>query len=593
MSRSQTIDSVLLETETMDSFIRSFMSSLIVTTRTSSSLTTDSSSPLFSQSQHANTVRGIIQKVTGFCSSEPVLLSDDLTSEPENSTLYEQILTVIESLLESAEDDFDDIQGFKERVKQSLYLDKEKIFMSSSSENIIKPQLKFMHEICNSRGVAFRPRITTKFYAKIPYDFKELKTKTDTVEEAALPATYFVHPYETELRQLQYLPSQLSNDTTLHVPAILTISQRGMKYIDTEPDFARLLQDLRLQREIAVDLEHHSHRSFQGFTCLMQISTRNNIDYLIDTLALRSSMHQLLEVFANPDIVKIFHGADSDILWLQRDFGIYVVNCFDTFQAAKLLQYPALSLAHLVKFHCGVTLNKKYQLADWRQRPLSTEMQAYARLDTVYLLTIYDLMRHEIFVSHGEEGLMTVLDASKLTCLKRYEIEGFYPNRYKRILENSRFTYKNAKISSTQDLIMAALFDWRDLKARELDESVLFVMSNSELYRLGTAVPRSVQELDKCAPLGATTLLYKEEIISLINDKLSLPTARSSAPSAVHSRRDILSSPYFQPVEHSSVLSFTPLPPKPAHEALLRLEARVSPKPSPVLSTQDVQTLMI
>ena len=24
------------------------------------------------------------------------------------------------------------------------------------------------------------------------------------------------------------------------------------------------------------------------------------------------------------------HGAESDILWLQRDFGIYVVNLFDT-----------------------------------------------------------------------------------------------------------------------------------------------------------------------------------------------------------------------------------------------------------------------
>lgn len=26
----------------------------------------------------------------------------------------------------------------------------------------------------------------------------------------------------------------------------------------------------------------------------------------------------------------MFHGADNDILWLQRDFHIYVVNLFDT-----------------------------------------------------------------------------------------------------------------------------------------------------------------------------------------------------------------------------------------------------------------------
>jgi exosome complex exonuclease RRP6 len=34
--------------------------------------------------------------------------------------------------------------------------------------------------------------------------------------------------------------------------------------------------------EIAVDLEAHSYRSFLGFVCLMQLSTRDE-DWLIDT----------------------------------------------------------------------------------------------------------------------------------------------------------------------------------------------------------------------------------------------------------------------------------------------------------------------
>ena len=38
----------------------------------------------------------------------------------------------------------------------------------------------------------------------------------------------------------------------------------------------------------------------------------------------------LRSVFANPAICKVFHGADSDILWLQQEFHIYVVNLFDT-----------------------------------------------------------------------------------------------------------------------------------------------------------------------------------------------------------------------------------------------------------------------
>lgn len=57
-----------------------------------------------------------------------------------------------------------------------------------------------------------------------------------------------------------------------------------------------------------------------------------------------------------------------DIGWLQRDFGIYVVNMFDTGQAARVLNFEKYSLAYLLKKFCDVTANKQYQLADWRIR---------------------------------------------------------------------------------------------------------------------------------------------------------------------------------------------------------------------------------
>lgn len=50
---------------------------------------------------------------------------------------------------------------------------------------------------------------------------------------------------------------------------------------------------------------HSSDRSFQGLTCLMQISTRYK-DYVIDTLVLRRSIHRLGPVFDNPAVVKVW-----------------------------------------------------------------------------------------------------------------------------------------------------------------------------------------------------------------------------------------------------------------------------------------------
>ena len=58
-------------------------------------------------------------------------------------------------------------------------------------------------------------------------------------------------------------------------------------------------------------------RSFQGFTCLVQISSRGR-DYVVDAIALRTLIGPALApVMADPARVKVLHGADRDVEWLQ------------------------------------------------------------------------------------------------------------------------------------------------------------------------------------------------------------------------------------------------------------------------------------
>ena len=66
----------------------------------------------------------------------------------------------------------------------------------------------------------------------------------------------------------------------------------------------------------------------------MQISTRK-ADYIVDTLELRTHLYKLNTVTTDSKICKIFHGGQQDINWLQKDFGVYVVNMFDTFFASQ------------------------------------------------------------------------------------------------------------------------------------------------------------------------------------------------------------------------------------------------------------------
>ena len=86
----------------------------------------------------------------------------------------------------------------------------------------------------------------------------------------------------------------------------------------------------------------------------------------MDVLKARDNVWLLNEVFTDPAIMKVLHGADMDVVWLQKDFGVYVVNMFDTGQAARVLGFESFGLAYLLKRFCSVRANKEFQRADWR-----------------------------------------------------------------------------------------------------------------------------------------------------------------------------------------------------------------------------------
>lgn len=147
----------------------------------------------------------------------------------------------------------------------------------------------------------------------------------------------------------------------------LPMNQVPVQLVSTVNELEEMLKVLRSVDEIGVDLEHHAFRTFLGLTCTIQISTRAN-DYVIDALALREDLECLNEIFTKPKVIKIFHGALSDVDWLQRDFGLYLVGLFDTHVAAKTLGLSGLSLQYLLEHYCKINVDKTYQLADWRIR---------------------------------------------------------------------------------------------------------------------------------------------------------------------------------------------------------------------------------
>ncbi|XP_038724908.1 protein RRP6-like 2 isoform X2 [Tripterygium wilfordii] len=300
----------------------------------------------------------------------------------------------------------------------------------------------------------------------------------------------FIHPLE-KLSVLDFVDKNIDVEPVKPPSTECT----PFKLVEQVKDLKELAAKLRDAKEFAVDLEHNQYRSFQGLTCLMQISTRTE-DFIVDTLKLRVHVGpHLREVFKDPTKKKVMHGADRDIVWLQRDFGIYVCNLFDTGQASRVLKLERNSLEYLLHHFCGVSANKEYQNADWRLRPLPEEMVRYAREDTHYLLHIYDLMRVELFqMSNSPDGsdtpLVEVYKRSYDVCMQLYEKELLTENSYLHI-----YGLQGAGFNSHQLAVVAGLCEWRDIFARTEDESTGYIMPNKILLEIAKQMPVTTSKL--------------------------------------------------------------------------------------------------
>ena len=383
-----------------------------------------------------------------------------------------------------------------------------------ASLNVDKPQENFRVKVDNSM-TPFVPIIRKKPNAITPLlDYGAIIEKFKGLDASCWPK--IPHPYKDEIESLQLTGNTRGLiEETLFYP----VEKTKLSYIDDVEDLAVLGKLLESVTEFAVDLEHHDFRTFQGLTCLMQISTRSE-DFIIDTLELRDEISDLLlPAFSNPKIVKVLHGAERDIIWLQRDLGLYVVNMFDTGQAARALELTRFGLKHLLKEFCDVEVDKKYQLADWRQRPIPSEMINYARRDTHYLLYIYDRLRN-LLVEKSEissstaaaSWLMTVWRSSNAISLSVYE-KDLPTEAVMRAFcqENGLFFHP------IQFNVFRAVYLWRDKKCRDLDESYRCFMPNRILIQICTALPDNLSYLKKnCTPIPPLLFPHIAELLEIV-----------------------------------------------------------------------------
>ncbi|KAK8196975.1 ribonuclease H-like domain-containing protein [Phyllosticta capitalensis] len=417
------------------------------------------------------------------------------------------IVDVVDSLLERADTNLDEYTGIVKRLTPSkeqspapgLPSRPGALAKNFRNQDIPKPQKLFEHVPTNDADEVFKPLLTSKPNATVPLN------QSLTIKKGEDGLSLYQNPYQTEILNYQFPPSVYTKaDPIPYTPFESTTAT----FVDTPEALEAMLAELKKAKEIAIDLEHHDQRTYIGLVSLMQISTRDK-DWVVDTLKpWRRRLECLNEVFTDPNIIKLFHGAFMDVIWLQRDLGLYLVGLFDTYHACRALGYPQAGLAFLLSKFVNFQAQKQYQMADWRIRPLPQELFDYARSDTHFLLYIYDNMRNELidrsdFSNPEEDRVRRVQEASKETCIQAFSTPIANPETGKGSMGWYKMLFRNPNAFNKEQFgVFKAVHGWRDAVARQEDESVFYVMPNHILFSIARSMPT-----DKAALLGVAPSL--------------------------------------------------------------------------------------
>lgn len=296
--------------------------------------------------------------------------------------------------------------------------------------------------------------------------------------------------------------------------------------------YKEMLSHLMGVPAIAVDTESNSLYAYNERVCLIQFSIPG-FDYLLDPLSVHD-LGELGDLFARPDIEKVFHAAEYDVMSLHRDYGFGFVNLFDTMIASRIVGWRRFGLGTLLEEHFGVVTDKRMQRTNWGKRPLSREQLAYAQLDSHFLVLLRDMLMAELI---AKERVQEARAAFARVAESRWNGRPFDPDGFWRIKETRT-------LDGVGLAVLRALYIYRDQRAQVLDRPSFKVLSDDVLVALSRRRPRTLEELDQLKGMPRhLSVKHRRQLLDVVAQGLQAPVPHraerdhNGRPSEVVERR--------------------------------------------------------
>lgn len=266
----------------------------------------------------------------------------------------------------------------------------------------------------------------------------------------------------------------------------------GIRWVDTSEGVDEVAAACRVAGRFSLDTEADSFHSYFHRVCLVQVSA-DGCHFVIDPLSLETSeLDSLWRVAADPDVEVLMHGADYDVRILDRDYEARISGLVDTQIMAQLLGEPQTGLAALLDKEFGLKLDKRFQRANWKARPLSQSQLEYAATDTAFLGELVNRLYERL----QELGRVD---------WAREEFDRLEQVRYVRPPQNGlafeRMKGARKLKGRARDRVFT-LYEWREEVARNRDVPPFKIIGNAPLLELAAKPPADRRALSRIAGVG-------------------------------------------------------------------------------------------
>jgi ribonuclease D len=272
---------------------------------------------------------------------------------------------------------------------------------------------------------------------------------------------------------------------------------------------------------VAVDTEFMRERTFWPILCLVQVAGPEEAA-AIDALAPGINLAPLLDLMADPAVLKVFHAARQDLEIFFQLSGKAPHPVFDTQIAAMVCGFgDAVSYETLVKKLAGTNLDKASRFTDWAQRPLTDRQVKYALADVIHLRTVYERLQ-QILGRNGRAGWFAeemrglvdpaIYRTDPAEAWRRFRLRGHADRRFLGVLK--------------------AVAAWREAAAQQRDLPRGRIMKDEAVIEIAAHAPKTIEALSRTRslPRGVAEGKLGQEILDAVAQGLADPNPPPAIP---------------------------------------------------------------